>query len=280
MEKILLALDPTQAGSQAFDFACYLGVLTNSKVTGVFLGSPEAGEKLVLHDSLYDTANSSFKQDSGREEFHEKKETIMKYVLSFTEACDRRGVRHSVHIASGEPVKEIVHQSRYADLLVLDPGISFGKRFEGMPSSFVKEILREAECPVVIAPESFEDIEEIVFTYDGSKSAMFAIKQFCYLFPKLDDKKVILLQVDNGVHCLAEDSQHLKEWVSSHYSSIGFQTLQGDSKTELLTLLLQKKNAFIVMGAYSRNALSQFFHSSHADILIQTLNRAFFVAHC
>jgi len=280
MEKILLAVDAINPDTQALDFACYLGALTRSKVTGVFLGNLEDDERLVFQDAVYDSGHSSLKSDKGSKDYLKKNEILKKNIAGFNDACDRRSARHSVHIAGGDPAKEIIRESRYADILVVDADTSFRKKFEGTPSTFVKDVLSDVECPVIIAPESFEGIEEIVFTYDGSKSSMFAIKQFCYLFPKLDDKKVTLLQVDEENLCSAEEREHLKEWISSHYSSIGFETLKGDAKTALLSSLLKKKNVFIVMGAYGRNTLSRFFQGSHADILIKTLNRAIFIAHC
>ena len=48
MEKILLAIDAINLDMPALDFACYLGRLTNSKITGVFLENLVADEKLVI----------------------------------------------------------------------------------------------------------------------------------------------------------------------------------------------------------------------------------------
>jgi hypothetical protein len=108
---------------------------------------------------------------------------------------------------------------------------------------------------------------------------MFAIKQFCYLFPQLEDKKVTVIQVDEDGLCSAEEKEKFKEWISSHYSSIGFEVLKGDTETELFAWLLRKKNVFIVMGAYGRSTVSQFFKHSSADILIKTITQALFITH-
>jgi len=272
MEKILFVPGVTKPSSKSIDFACYLGELTKSEITGVFVDSVEAIDNGVPEKALSIAGPASPQSDGNIA-------SMANEIAAFNQACERRSARHTVHIANNEPIEEIIRESRYADLLVLSPDISFSKTAEGQPSSFLKELLRDVECPVAIAPENFEGIEEIIFTYDDSRSAMFAIKQFCYLFPKLDETRVILLQVDDGKLCPQKDREYLKEWMSNHYSSIGYETLQGNSKTALLASLLKKKNAFIVMGAYSRSTISQFFEGSHADLLIQTLDRAFFIAH-
>ncbi len=49
---------------------------------------------------------------------------------------------------------------------------------------------------MILAPLSFEGIDEILFAYDGGKSALFSIRQFTSLFPELTDKKIIVLQVN------------------------------------------------------------------------------------
>lgn len=276
MEKILLAVDGTMLHTPALDFACWLGGLSHSKITGVFLENLAAEENLVVQDA--GQAGISWQVDKGCDAYAKKNLLIEKNIDFFKQACERRATQYAVHRDGGDPAREIVLESRYADLLVIDAATSFNKRFEGTPTAFVKDVLADAECPVIIAPEHFEGIEEIVFTCDGSKSSMFAIKQFCYLLPKLDEKKVTLLKIKNHAHTVYGEAS-LKEWLSSHYASIGFETLEGDTETELLGCLLKKKNVFIVMGAYGRNMLSRFFKHSRAEIVIKTVTQAIFIAH-
>ena len=51
MEKILLAIDAITPDKKALEFACYLGRLTKSKITGVFLENLVDEERLVLKQS-------------------------------------------------------------------------------------------------------------------------------------------------------------------------------------------------------------------------------------
>lgn len=276
MEKILLALDGNNPQAPALDFACWLGSFTHSKITGIFLENLAAEEDLVLQDS--GRSGAAWQADKNCDAYARKNVLVEKNIDFFKQACERRGTRYAVHRDGGDPAGEIVQESRYADLLVVDGETSFQKKFEGTPTAFVKDVLAAAECPVIIAPGHFEGIEEIIFAYDGSKSSMFAIKQFTYLLPGLDDKKVTLLNVKNQETAAANELP-LKEWLSSHYSSIGFETLEGSTGTELLGYLLKKKNVFIVMGAYGRNMLSRFIKHSQAEIVIKTITQAIFIAH-
>jgi hypothetical protein len=279
MEKIVLVIDSMNANPHSLDFACYLAGLTDSKVTGVFLENLVANEKLVLQE-MHGRSYVEWAVDKNSQDYKDKMETIERNIGLFKDACEKRSVRYSIRRDSGDPAKEIIAESRYADLIVLDAETSCSNRFEGIPTELVKKVLIEAECPVVIAPESFDGIDEIVFTYNGSKSSIYAIKQFSYLFPQLDDKKVKVLEVDNNDAGVSkEEIEKFREWISGHYSSIGFETLKGDAETELFASLFKKENLFIVMGAYGRTALSRFFKRSPADLLLKTITQAFFIAH-
>lgn len=278
MEKILLAINAENPNPHALDFACYLANLTKSMLTGVFLENLIVDEVFVLQEN-YSGKEFNWEIDRNSESYREKRKMIQKNIELFRSACEKRSVRYNLHGDCGDPAGDIVRESRFADVIVLDAETTFNKTFEGVPTHFVKSVLKDTECPVIIAPESFDSIDEIIFTYNGGKSSMFAIKQFCHLFPELDDKKITVLQIEEESNSIDDEKEKFREWISGHYSSIGFETVKGDAETELFAHLLKKQNVFIVMGAYGRSALSQFFKHSRADLLIKTVTQAIFIAH-
>jgi hypothetical protein len=278
MDKILLAIDAVRLPMPAIDFACYIGRLTHSKLTGVFLENLVADEKAVLKKA-YGSPYVDWEIDESSPQFQDKKQLIEKNIALFKEACENRSVRCTIHRDRSTPAAEIINESRFADLVITDASMSFSKKYEGMPTAFVKDLLEEAECPVILAPPVFDGIDEVIFTYDGSKSAAFAMKQFSYLFPELDDRKVLVLQVNKQGVWADKDKHNLREWLQNRYSAIGFEALKGETDDKLFDYMLTRKNSFIVMGAYGRNALSRFFKPSHADHLIKTIAPPIFIAH-
>lgn len=278
MEKILLAIDPINPDKNALEFACYLGRLTKSKVTGVFLENLAAEERPVLKQ-MHGMAYMDWVVDEKSDEHKAKIELIEKNISFFKEGCINRGVSYSLHRDRGVPAHELIEESRFADVLVVDADTSFNKSYEGPPSEFVRDILKKAECPVIIAPESFEAIDEIIFTYNGSSSSVFAIKQFTYLFPQFHNKKVSIMQVNEEGEWHDPDKYKFKEWLKEHYTDLHFEAQKGKTDTILFDYLFKRKNMFLVMGAYGRNVLSQFFKRSHADILIKTVTQPIFIAH-
>lgn len=254
MKKILVAIDAGKINRNYLDFACFLAKLTHSKIIGTFLSRKE-------------------------EESKARTKLIDENIQFFKQTCENKGSNCSVHLDKGVPVSEIISESRFAELLIVDPEMSFGGKNEGIPTGFIKEVLTKSECPVVIAPFSFYGTEEILFAYDGSKSSLFAIKQFTYLFPELTDKKVTILQVNENEDGPVIEKEKIGELLQMHYSSIGFHTLYGKASDELYNYLLGKKNIFVVMGAFGRGMLSGFLKHSTAELVVKTINLPIFIAH-
>lgn len=276
--EILLAIDAIKPDKNALEFACYLGRLTKSKVTGVFLENLLSDERPVLKH-MKGMTFVDWEVDLQSDEHKAKIELIEKNIFLFKEGCVNREVSYGVHRNRGVPASELIEESRFADVLVVDAETSFNKRYEGIPTEFVRDILKKAECPVIIAPESFDAIDEIIFSYNGSSSSVFAIKQFTYLFPQLHNKKVSIIQVNEAGLWQDPDKYRFKEWLRDHYNDLNFEALKGNPDNKLFDYLFKRRNMFLVMGAYGRNALSQFFKHSHADLLIKTITQPIFISH-
>jgi hypothetical protein len=278
MEKILLAIDAINPDKNTLEFACFLGRLTKSKVIAVFLENLGAEEKPVLKH-MHGMAYMDWEIDEKSIEHTTKMELIEKNILLFKESCINRDINYSLHRDRGVPASELIEESRFADVIVVDADTSFNKSYEEIPTEFVKDILKNSECPIIIAPESFQAIDEIIFTYNGSPSSVFAIKMFTYLFPQLNDKKVSIIQVNEKGEWQDRDKYKFKEWLNTHYTNLHFEAIKGKASHQLFEYLFKRKNIFVVMGAYGRNALSRFFKRSPADLLIKTITQPIFIAH-
>ena len=165
MEKILLAIDAVHPDVGGLEFACYLAKLTKSRVSGVFMENLVADQKPVFRN-MYEGSYLNWEIDKDSPEYISKMALIEKNINLFKEKCIKEEARHEVLRNQGVPAKELIAESRFADLIVLDTETSFKDRPEEGPTAFVNEVLHDAECPVVIAPESFEGIDEIVFAYN------------------------------------------------------------------------------------------------------------------
>ena len=278
MKRILLAIDALNPDKNSLDFAGFLGRLNKSKVTGVFLKNLKTEEKPLVK-IMQGSAYVEWEIDENSDEYKTKIEQIKKNIALFGEGCISREVSYKTITFSEAPAAQLIEESRFADLLVVDAETSFNKHYEGPPTEFVKDVLKKDECPVIIAPERFEAIDEIAFTYTNSVSSVFAIKQFTYLVPELKDKRVRIIHVNKGGKWRVEEKNKLMEWLQNYYTDIHFEALEGEPESSLFGTFLNSKNTFIVMGAYGRNSLSQFLKRSRADLLMNAITQPIFIAH-
>jgi hypothetical protein len=137
----------------------------------------------------------------------------------------------------------------------------------------------QAKCPVIVAPESFESIDEIVFAYDGNDSSLVAIKQFTYLFPEFANRKITLIEINKDDEFFIKGRPKISDWLKTHYAKVNFKLLHGNAEEELFKNILEKKNLLLVMVAYGRNMFSTFLKESTAELVMKTTNLPLFIAH-
>jgi nucleotide-binding universal stress UspA family protein len=278
MKKILLVGNAANIDTHAVDFACYIAAITHSSLTGLLL-QDELLEKPVMKFT-YGMPYIETITAVDKPGYATLKNSINKTIDSFAGACSSKGIKSHVQLYDAEDaVAGVMEESRFADLMLVVPDTSFEKNEAEHPSHFVKEILAGAECPVLVTPRDFTGIDEVVFAYDGSRSAVYAIKQFTYLFPELADKKLQVLQVNEEADLLLTEKEKIADLLKMHYSGIGFHVLHGKPSEALLAYLRSRKNALVVMGAYGRGWLSELFIPSRAGALLKSTPLPFFIAH-
>lgn len=275
MKKILFVTDALDLHLETLDFAGYLCGLTKSKLLAIFL---ENDESEMRTDSMVRTAAINAGLHVTEESISLKQHTCDTNIQRFKTACENKGIDCAVHRDRGNPLSEVIIESRYADLLLLHPGTTFSPDIEETPSDFVKDVMSHAECPVVLMPASFSGIGELVFTFDGKASSIHAIKQFTYLFPQLNELKTVVISV-NPEEVDPNERYKFREWMHAHYNYLDFLSTEGNVKVGLVELLLGRDKSFVVMGAYGRNMLSNYFSHSHADSVIKVISQAVFIAH-
>jgi hypothetical protein len=97
--------------------------------------------------------------------------------------------------------------------------------------------------------------------------------------PQLFDKKITVVQVNETGEWKDQDKYLFSEWLREHYRNLHFEAIRGKAETALFDYLLKKQSIFLVMGAYGRNSLSQFFKHSRAELMIKTISQPIFIAH-
>ncbi|MDP4149771.1 MAG: universal stress protein [Bacteroidota bacterium] len=278
MEKILLALDGRRMDQHAVEFACYLAKLTKSKITAVFLRNLTPEQCLVIEESDGITHFEEFPLIDPEELAGDEKACADNIAL-FRDMAREEGVPAMVHLEKNASAAEVAAETRFADLLVLDASTHFSGQPESRPTAFVREILKQAECPVLVAPEKFFGIENVVFCYDGSKSSVFAIKQFSYLFPQWKGISAKVLYLNGSGELSEEERLSLTDWLGYHFRDVQVLIPRDGAANAFIDLLVERRSDIVVMGAYGRGLLDSFFQNEFVSDGAGSTTLPIFISH-
>ncbi|MBX7107868.1 MAG: universal stress protein [Chitinophagales bacterium] len=276
MKKILAVFDGVNYAEQTASFGIELANNTDSLLVGVF-----------LHDLSYSRFVYAYAWDIptqyyyGFQEIEKEDNTkINENIKIFKSQCEAGGIKHKIHLDSGVPLHELLKESAFTDLLLIDNKTSFMRIGDRSPSLFLKDLLAESKCPVLIIPDKKPDINKVVIAYDGSDSSVFAMKMFSYLFPQLDNLPTQIVTVNHSSSNHIPQNRDVKDLANQHFRNLTFTVLNGEPEEELKQFL---KNAgddvLVVLGAYGRSALSRMFHSSISNKILTEVKVPLFIAH-
>lgn len=269
MKKIIAAVDAFNFTEQELKNYKYLADKAGGQLTILFLENI-AGESILFfagHEGMYVESIKSRQERAGV-----NRQRLVDY---YRDNC----MDVTVRSLPGVPEIQVLEESRYADLLLIRSVTSFNVLPDTNPPQFIRELLAEAQCPVMIVPDTLHYIQEVVFTYNGTFSSMFAIRQFTQVFNALGETPVKVVYVLENGHKQIPNGKLLKDYLTHHYDRITFQSFEGTPVKKLAELTLEQTNGVITFGAYGRSRASRFFHPSDADSFLRTTDIPVFITH-
>jgi nucleotide-binding universal stress UspA family protein len=277
MKKIIAAIDGLRYSKATAEHAIYLAGKNNFHVVGVFI------EDFTYHS--YSVAKVLHEPDADLRKvdmLNETDEAVrQRSVRLFESACQEANIEYTIHHDKNFAIQDLLHESIYSDLLIIDSKESFSRFTYPPPTPFVRDLLSEAQCPVLVVADTYKQVEKLVILYDGEPSSVFAIKAFSYLLSSLTDLEAEIISVQEQDQPLVLPDQTLmNEFMTRHFPSASYTLLKGDAEKQILERLKkQDKNTIAVLGAYRRGRVSRWFRPSMADKLMAELNLPLFIAH-
>ncbi len=273
MKKVLLALDGTHFPVGAFELAAEWHRKDPLLLTGVFL-SPIDVSKIVAYTGL-EAAPMMPSLVEG-----EYGEQIARNIHLFEEKCQGEGLEYRIHNDSENlPLASLIQESRFADLILLSRESFFSNINSDQPNEYMQELLKKAECPVLLVPEKFKTPDRILLLYDGEASSVFALKQFSYLFPELTALPTTLLKVSKKPEEQLPNQESIAELAARLFSDLTLYDMTMENKAQLTNWLIEEESGWVVMGAYGRSLFSTLFKKSFADELINSVHLPLFITH-
>lgn len=272
MKKVLIAFDGAHFSKGAFEFARRLNELQPILLTGVFLPQVDFSSTLSYAQG---GASAFLPLVEGY-----NAEVVEQEVQAFEEACLRHHIEYRVHKDRYDfAMPELKKETRFADLLLLGSETFYANLGTETPNEYLRMALQDAECPVIIAPETFSFPESNVLSYDGSEDAAFAIKSFSCVFPALCDNKTILVYATEKPKPEIPDMEYIRELSARHFSDLTLHVLEADPRKYFDTWLSDIKNPILVCGSFGRSGMSLAFRRSFITEVINDHRIPIFITH-
>ncbi len=272
MKKILIAFDSKHFSEGAFEFARRLNLLHPILLTGVFLPQSEL-------------ANLWSYADAGTGMYFPVAETPdpalrLKQISHFEHLCLGSNIDYRVHEDLDDlALPSLEQESRFADLMIIGSEMFYNDDNAELPENYLKDLVSNASCPVLIVPEKIDFPESIILAYDGSEESLFAIKQFAYLFPELCGLKTLLVHATQSGLIDFPYKIQMEELVARHFKDLTLFKLTLDPKKYFSTWLSDKQGSMLVCGSYGRSGLSMLFRKSFVKDVIASHRLPIFIAH-
>jgi len=279
MKKIIAAFDGLKFSESTRDQSIQLAKQNNAHLVGVFLEdgtyqSYKTYDLLIKEGGIIGSTKKKLdKKDS-------KKRASA--VSNFEASCQKANVKYAIHRDRNIAIQELLHESIYADLLIVDSFETLSHYDQKPPTLFIRDLLAEVQCPVLAVPHTFNDIKKLVLLYDGEPSSVHAIKMLSYTLPSLKQSPVEILSVKSINQTLGlPDNKLMKEFMCRHFPKATYKILKGIlPEIEIVDYLKKEKNStLVVLGAYRRSRVSRWFRESMADVLMKDLRLPLFIAH-
>jgi nucleotide-binding universal stress UspA family protein len=276
MKKIIVALDGLKFSESAARYALHFAKQAGAHLVGVFL------DDFTYHSyKIYELVTNEGVSEQKMQILEERDaDTRNDAVDRFEKLCREGGVNFSIHHDRNIAIRQLLHESIYADLLVIDRKETLTHYEEKIPTRFIRDLLSNVQCPTVIVPEKYKEPALNILLYDGEPSSVYAIKMFNYLFGQSRTNVKVLSIKEEKQSLHLPDNRLMREFMKRHYPEAEYTVLKGNAEQEIVYYLQRiEKTALVVLGAYQRGTVSRWFHESMADVLMKELNYPLFIAH-
>lgn len=276
-KKFLAVFDGFKFSNSTLQYAIQLTQQEDAFLMGIFLDdstyrSYDASE--VIRSAKY--VDKKLKQMDETDQLKRDESARL-----FQQECSKAGISHSFQRYTDIANIELHEESIFSDLIIINIAETFTRFKEKPPTRFIRQLLTDMQCPVLVVPEKFDPVNKITLLYDGGPSSVYAIKMFSYLLSHSGAIPVEVLTVkekDRGSHL--PNNKLMREFIKRHFPRAKYVIKKGDAEEQVIGHLRnQKGNELVVLGAYRRNEISRWFKTSMADVLMKELKTPLFITH-
>ncbi len=264
MKKILTAFYPSVTPIHIITFAVQFAKQNSAVIDGVYLSELK---EPVNSDYPFPNDLSIAEDVTSTENIAESNSKLIEdYIKIFKGECELNGITCSIEKNISN--EQLIDKTTDSDLLITDS-----------ETNFLEGVFSKIHCPAFITSTN-EVPQKVILMSDNSVSSKIAIETYISLFPGYLPLTTYFVSINPQEEDEKEMKIYLKEKLQSHFPDLIFQRLDGKVKNELRSFLDQLSvPLLIVMGAFGRSSLSEFFRPSLARTALKEKRVSLFIAH-
>ncbi len=275
LKRILIGLDGSKYASSATEAGIQLAKTYNASLVGMEVLDLPGIEK---HLGGAPAGAIHFAEKEKEYKLQDAIQKAQKFLQEFGQKCKAAKVRYQLFSTSGVPFKEIIEQSKVTDLTIVGLRTFYHFETQDEEHDTLKKLLDQSASPILAVPETIQPYENVLLTYDGSVQAARAIRMRILITKKMSAKYTLLTVSDDPNHNQVLLG-NMAEYLKSHGIMAETISLTGDHAEAILETAKKLQPVQVVMGAYSRSSVAEFFFGSTADALVKDGTIPLFVYH-
>lgn len=271
IKNILLPSDGSDYSRTAAAYAIYAAKLIKARITALHVMDIKIIQGPLFSDIAFYSGLPVYYEFLPKieEALGKRADTILDEIQKKSEAA---GVGIELKMIAGIIEDTIIQQGDNFDLVVLARrGEHFHFNAGGLLGSTAESVVRRLNRPVLITPVDFKEIESIGLAFDGSIPATNALRLAAWLSEAAHWPMTTLIISDDSATG-AELTKKVETYLEDKEVDNEVLILRGREDREILRFINEGAVEMMIMGAYGKGRLKEFFLGSTTSTVIRNSN--------
>jgi nucleotide-binding universal stress UspA family protein len=271
IKRLLLPSDGSDYSRTAGDYAIYIAKLIKARITALHVMDIKIIQGPLFSDIAFYSGLPVYYEFLPKIEdaLGKRADTILEEIRK---KAEQAGVGIELNKMAGVIEDTIIQQSENADLVVLAKrGEHFHFNAGGLLGSTAESVVRRSRKPVLITPVDFKEIESIGLAFDGSIPATNALKLAAWLSETAHWPITTLIICEDSATG-AELTKKIETYLEDKEVDNEVLLMRGREDREILRFIKEGAVEMMIMGAYGKGRLKEFFLGSTTSNVIRNSN--------
>jgi nucleotide-binding universal stress UspA family protein len=276
LKSILLGLDGSAWGASAVE----LGIRWARRFDALLVGLGVIDEPAIRGPEAVPLGGMYYKHHRDDVRMHQAQVAVEQFLERFALRCSEAGVAAKLLEEVGAPWEQILVQSQRYDVILLGQQTWFHFETQRSPCETLHKVLQNSPRPVVTVPERLGDEGGVLIAYDGSLQAARTLQAF----------QASGLHQGRDVHLVSVGEDHVEaaghadraaEFLRFHDIPATVHPLASLAPPAevILEQVRERAAGLLVLGAYGRSALREFFLGSVTRSVLKEARVPLFLYH-